>query len=127
MYPLIKATLAPCLALGLLMPACAQPPQHIRARASHLLYSPYRQTGIVVRRTPPANRRGPIVIGGPASNGITTRKVFLWPQPAKIEPHIREVPSSRAVRVVGSQGGFYAVVMHDGRQGWMPVDAVRPR
>ncbi len=123
MYPLIKAAVASCLALGLLMPACAQPRQHMRVPASH----PYRQTGIAVRGTPPPIRRAPVVMGSPASNGITIRKVFLWPQPAKIEPHIREVPSGRPIRVIGSQGGFYAVIMHDGRQGWLPVDAVRPR
>ncbi len=123
MSPLIKATLASCLVLGTLIPACAQPPQHVRVPASH----PYRQTGIVMRRTPPHIHRAPIGAGGPASNGITIRKVFLWAQPAKIEPHIREVPSGRPIRVVGSQGGFYAVIMHDDRQGWLPGDAVRPR
>lgn len=74
----------------------------------------------------------PVALGsqlrvGSRSNGVTTRNVYLWSQPAKIEPHIQQVDRGRPVQVVGQQVGFYAVVLHNGRRGWVPVDAVRPR
>ena len=125
----IKAVLASCLVLGPLTAACARPPLHVRTP------HPQRQPQIVIRRgpqivvgrRPPPIHRSPVGGGNHASNGITTREVFLWARPAKIEPHIREVPNGRPVQVVGSADGFYAVIMHDGLRGWMPRDAVRPR
>lgn len=106
MSPIIKATFAACLAFGPLTSAHAQPRP--------------------IRKLPPVHR-APVGVAGFGGNGITTRKVFLWRQPAKIEPHLREVPNGRPVEVVGSQAGFYAVIMHDGLRGWLPEDAVRPR
>ena len=77
-------------------------------------------------RQPPL-RHAPAGVVARAGNAVTTRKVFLWAQPAKIGPHLREVPNGRPVLVAGSQNGFYAVTMHDGLRGWMPTDAVRLR
>lgn len=105
MSPIIKAALAACFVFEPLISAHAQP-------------RPIR--------TPPVHR-APVGVIGFSGNGITTRKVFLWRQPAKIEPHLREVPNGRPVEVVGSRDGFYAVIMHDGLHGWLPEDAVRPR
>ena len=123
MSPLIRAALASGLVLGSLVPANARPPQPVRVRVPH----PQRQTQIVVRRRFPPIHRAPTGVLNRFGNGITTRKVFLWAQPAKIEPHIREVPNDRGVQVMGSQDGFYAVIMHDGLRGWLPRDAVRQR
>lgn len=102
----IKAAFAACLVLEPLFSAHAQ-------------HRPMR--------VGPPIHRAPTGVAGFSGNGITTRKVFLWRQSAKIEPHLREVPSARPVQVVGSQSGFYAVIMHDGLRGWLPEDAVRPR
>lgn len=62
-----------------------------------------------------------------AANAVTSRNVYLWRQPAKIEPHIQQVDKGRPVQIVGQQSGFYAVVLHNGRRGWLPIDAVRPK
>ena len=102
----IKAAFAACLVFGPLFSTQAQPRP--------------------LRRLPPVHR-APVGVAGFGGNGITTRKVFLWRQPAKIEPHLREVPGNRPIQVVGSRNGFYAVIMHDGLHGWLPEDAVRPR
>lgn len=106
MFSLIKATLAACLVFGPLISVHAQ-------------VHP-------IRKLPPFHR-APVGTAGFAGNGSTTRRVFLWRQPAKIEPHLREVPNGRPIQVVGSRDGFYAVIMHDGLRGWLPEDAVRPR
>ncbi len=99
-----------------------------------LVFSPVASARPAHAPVPPPHRRKPappvtVVTGQPttADNAVTTRNVYLWRQPAKIEPHIQQVDKGRPVQVVGQQSGFYAVVLHNGRQGWLPIDAVRAK
>lgn len=60
-----------------------------------------------------------------AVRGVVTRGAAMRTAHSRIAPVVHRVEKGLFIAVFGSQDGFYAVQLRNGRQGWVPVNAVR--
>lgn len=56
---------------------------------------------------------------------VVTRGAAMRMAPSRMAPVMHRVEKGLSIAVYGSQEGFYSAQLRNGRQGWVPMNAVR--
>ena len=60
-----------------------------------------------------------------AVRGVATRNAEMRSVPDRAAPSIHHIPKGLSIAVFSMQNGFYAMQLRNGRQGYVPTDAIR--